>query len=59
MSRGYWGIAIWGSKDPQNLGTIWRTAHVFGAAFVARVGPIRYKHGVTPGRNGPTDTNKT
>lgn len=38
MSRGYFGIGVWHAKTPQNLGTLLRSAHAFGAAFVFTVG---------------------
>lgn len=41
--RGYFGIAAWHTKNSHNVGTLWRSAHVFGAAFIATVGR-RYKH---------------
>jgi tRNA G18 (ribose-2'-O)-methylase SpoU len=36
--RGYFGIGIEGCKTAANLGTLWRTAYTFGAAFVFTVG---------------------
>lgn len=43
MSRPtYFGIAIDNGKTEQNLGTVWRTAANFGAAFTAQIGG-RYK----------------
>jgi tRNA G18 (ribose-2'-O)-methylase SpoU len=38
MARGYVGIGIEGSKTPANLGTLFRSAHEFGATFVFTVG---------------------
>lgn len=38
MSRGFFAIGISGSKTPENLGTLWRSAHVYDAAFVFTVG---------------------
>lgn len=35
MTRGYFGIAAWCPKTTDNVGTLWRSAHVFGAAFLA------------------------
>ncbi|HLI12220.1 MAG TPA: RNA methyltransferase [Alphaproteobacteria bacterium] len=32
--RGYFGIGIEGVSKPMNLGSLWRTAHAFGASFV-------------------------
>lgn len=36
--RGFWGIGIYHSKTPANIGTLWRSAHAFGAAFIYTVG---------------------
>lgn len=41
--RGYFGVVAWHTKTPTNVGTLWRSAHVFGAAFLATVGR-RYRH---------------
>ena len=41
--RGYFAIGIQNNKTPANLGTLWRTAHVLGAAFIFTIG-TRYKH---------------
>lgn len=38
MSRGFFAIGIEHGKTAQNLGTLWRTANLFGAAFVFTVG---------------------
>jgi tRNA G18 (ribose-2'-O)-methylase SpoU len=50
--RGYFGIGIAAGKTPENVGTLWRTAHAFGAAFIFTV-EHRY-----PDRYSPTDTTK-
>lgn len=42
MTRGYFGIGILGCKTPANLGTLWRSAHNFGAAFLFVIG-ARYQ----------------
>ncbi len=39
--RGYFGIGIEHPKTGHNIGTLWRSAHAFGAAFVFTVGPRR------------------
>ena len=39
---GYFAIGIMHGKTPQNIGTLWRSAEIFGAAFVFTVG-ARYK----------------
>lgn len=41
--RGYFGIAAYCPKRSSNVGTLWRTATTYGAAFVATVGS-RYGH---------------
>ena len=32
--RGYFGIGVEGISKPMNLGSLFRTAHAFGASFV-------------------------
>lgn len=49
--RGYFGIGIFQNKTVDNLGTLWRTAYLFDAAFVFTIGR-RYK-------TQPTDTSKS
>lgn len=41
--RGYFGVAIYQPKNSINIGTLWRSANIFGANFIATIGP-RYKH---------------
>lgn len=36
--RGFYGIGIWHPKREHNVGTLLRTANIFGAAFVFTVG---------------------
>lgn len=36
--RGYFGIGVWHPKTEANVGTLWRSAHLYGAAFVFTVG---------------------
>ena len=48
--RGYFGIAIYGAKHSTNVGSLWRTADSYGAAFLGTVGK-RYG-------NQPSDTTK-
>lgn len=38
MSRGFFGIGIYHTKTAHNVGTLWRTADILGAAFVFTVG---------------------
>lgn len=40
--RGYFGIGIYQPKTETNLGTLWRSAHNFGASFIFTIGD-RYK----------------
>jgi len=49
---GYFGIGIDGGKTPANLGTLWRSAHAFGADLLFTVGGARYP------RDQVTDTTK-
>lgn len=42
--RGYFGIGIESGKTPTNLGTLWRSAHAFGASFIFTVGARYPKH---------------
>lgn len=50
MKRGYFGIGIYHPKTTENVGTLWRSAHNFGADFIFTVG-ARYK-------KQPSDTTK-
>lgn len=36
--RGYFGIGVEGISKSMNLGSLWRTAHAFGASFIFTVG---------------------
>lgn len=36
--RGYWGVGIYHPKTVVNVGTLWRSASAFGAAFLFTVG---------------------
>lgn len=38
MSRGFFAVGIYRTKTPENVGTLWRAAHLYGAAFVYTVG---------------------
>lgn len=51
--RGYFGIGIINGKNEVNLGTLWRSANIFGASFIFTIGR-RY-----PKRGQSTDTMKT
>ena len=48
MKRGFFGIGIYQTKTEANIGTLWRSAHNFGADFIFTIGK-RY-------RKQPTDT---
>lgn len=36
--RGFYGIGVSNFKTDANIGTLWRTAHLFGAAFIFTLG---------------------
>ena len=38
MKRGYFGIGIFNGKNTQNIGTLWRSAAIFGADFIFVIG---------------------
>ena len=40
--RGYYGIGIQDVKSAENVGTLWRSAFIFGASFIFTIGN-RYK----------------
>jgi tRNA(Leu) C34 or U34 (ribose-2'-O)-methylase TrmL len=42
MKSGYFGIGIYHPKTTENIGTLWRSAHNFGADFIFTIGR-RYK----------------
>lgn len=42
MSRGYFGVAVYHPKTAANVGTLWRSANAYGAAFLATVGHRYY-----------------
>jgi len=42
MIRGYYGIGVYHPKTTENIGTLWRSAHNFGADFIFTIGR-RYK----------------
>lgn len=48
MRRGFFGIGVYRPKTEMNIGTLWRSAHLLGAAYLFTVG-ARY-------RRQPTDT---
>jgi tRNA G18 (ribose-2'-O)-methylase SpoU len=36
--RGYYGIAVYHPKTEVNIGTLWRSAYLYDAAFIATIG---------------------
>lgn len=40
--RGYFGIGIYHPKTKVNIGTLWRSAYIYGASFIFTIGK-RYK----------------
>lgn len=36
--RGYFGIGVYQPKHGVNIGTLWRSAYVFGASFIFTIG---------------------
>lgn len=38
MSRGFFAVGIYRTKTEANVGTLWRSAHLYGASFVFTVG---------------------
>lgn len=36
--RGYFGVGVWHPKRESNVGSLWRSAYLFGAAFIFTVG---------------------
>lgn len=46
MKRGYYGIGVYHPKTTENIGTLWRSAHNFGAAFIFTIGS-RYRRQVS------------
>ena len=52
--RGFYGIGIYYPKSEVNIGTLWRTADIYGAAFIFTVGRRRY----LPKNRQASDTTK-
>ena len=42
-TRGFFAVGIERTKNPLNVGGLWRSAHAFGAAFIFTIGR-RYRH---------------
>lgn len=51
--RGYFGIGVWHPKTEVNIGTLWRSADLYGASFIFTVGQ-RY----LPKHRQASDTSK-
>lgn len=51
--RGFYGIGIYHPKTKENLGTLWRSAFLFGADFIFTIGQRYYKQ-----RSDTTDASK-
>lgn len=43
-TRGFCAIGIEGAKTPENVGTLWRSAHALGAAYIFTIGARYPKH---------------
>lgn len=50
---GYFGIAVYHPKNEVNIGTLWRTAYIYNAMFIATIGR-RYE----PQSSDTTNTDK-
>lgn len=50
--RGFFGICTINTKTSHNIGTLWRSANIFGAAFLSTVGR-RYKKQAADTLNTP------
>jgi len=53
--RGYFGVAIHRPKTVNNVGSLWRTADLFGATFLATIGR-RYTHQASDTMHTPKHT---
>ena len=54
-NRGYFGVGVYHPKTAANIGTLWRSASVFGAAFIFTIGK-RYKKQASDTTSTPTHT---
>lgn len=52
MTRGFFAIGIYHTKTEANVGTLWRHAHMFGAAYVFTIGR-RYRRQSSDTTNTP------
>ncbi len=44
VNPGFYGIGIHCARSEENVGTLWRSAYILGAAFIFTVGGRRYHH---------------
>lgn len=52
MSRGFFAVGIYGPKNIVNIGTLWRSANLFGASYIYTIG-ARYKAQASDTMNTP------
>lgn len=52
MTRGFFAVGIWHPKHEMNVGTLWRSATLYDAAFVFTVG-ARYRRQASDTPNTP------
>lgn len=52
MTRGFFAVGIWHPKHENNVGTLWRSATLYDAAFVFTVG-ARYRRQASDTPNTP------
>ena len=38
MTRGFFGIGIFHAKKEENVGTLWRSAYIYGASYIFTIG---------------------
>lgn len=50
MNGRMWGIGVYHPKTRENVGTLWRAAHLYGASFIYTIGP-RYQRQATDTTN--------
>ena len=53
---GYFAIGAYNPKTEANIGTLWRSAHLYGASMIATVGPRRYVHQASDTPKTPNST---
>lgn len=55
MTRGYFGVAVYRPKTANNVGSLWRSANLYGAAFLGTVGR-RYQRQASDTMRSPSST---